>query len=431
MKISNFQAAEAALQPYVPLVAELAGKDTTLNRIRPLMALLGNPQDRLKTVHIAGTSGKTSTAYYMAALLSASGRRVGLTVSPHVESLAERVQINGRPLGEADFCRQLGEFLDIVQSAGQRPSYFELLYAFALWLLAKQDVDYTVIETGVGGLHDATNIVTRADKICTITDIALDHTRLLGDTLAKIAAQKVGIVHESNQVFMYGQDDSVMPVIERWTARHNAPLHVLDYESVRMSRPIPMKNLPAYQQRNWLLAYQVYKYLQDRDKLPFLTSQVLARTQLTHIPGRMDSRQVQGKTLILDGAHNAQKMSALVDSFRRLHPGVKPAVLLALKAGKDYGEVVAQLAPLAGRIILTTFRTSQDLPVESLRPAALRAAFEAHGFSGQVTEVTDLHQAFQALLSAPEKIGLITGSFYLLAQILNNEQLDESSDRRR
>src|SRR5258708_5430662 len=112
MTLHNFQEAEAALQPYVPLVAQLTGKHTTLERVWPLMELLGNPQDQLKIIHIAGTSGKTSTAYYMAALLAASHQQVGLTVSPHVDSLLERVQIYGPPLTEEAFCAALGEFLD-------------------------------------------------------------------------------------------------------------------------------------------------------------------------------------------------------------------------------------------------------------------------------------------------------------------------------
>ena len=174
MAIRTIEEAEAALLPYVPLVAQLTGKATTLERaIIPLMALAGNPQDRLKTVHIAGTSGKTSTSYYIAALLGAAGKTVGLTVSPHVDSITERIQINGQPLPDAEFCQELETFLDIVKQAPQPPSYFELLYAFALWVFGRRHVDYAVIETGMGGLYDATNVATRADKVCVITDIGL------------------------------------------------------------------------------------------------------------------------------------------------------------------------------------------------------------------------------------------------------------------
>ena len=182
-KIRTIKDAEKALFPYIPLVAQLTGKDTTLERVKPLASLAGHPENQLKVIHIAGTSGKTSTAYYMAALLRAAGKNVGLTVSPHIDSITERVQINGRPLPDEQFCSELEQFLKIVKTAPQAPSFFELLYVFSLWVFARAKVDYAVVETGMGGLFDATNIVTRPDKICIITDIGLDHTHILGDTV--------------------------------------------------------------------------------------------------------------------------------------------------------------------------------------------------------------------------------------------------------
>ncbi len=421
MTINNLQEAEAALLAYVPQVKQLSRKDTMLDRILPLMDRLGNPQNRLKVIHIAGTSGKTSTAYYMAALLEAAGKRVGLTVSPHIDSITERVQIDGRPLAEADFCTELGSFLEIVERAGQKPSYFELLYAFALWVLDRKGVDYAVVETGVGGLHDATNVATAADKVCVITDIGFDHMHLLGNTLAEIAAQKVGIVHERNHVFMYRQGDDVMAVIEDWTGRHEAPLHVIE-DTPKGAAGKGGDSLPAYQRRNWELAYDVYQYLAKRDGLQHLTSQALAKTRQTVVPGRMEIKRLGGKTVIMDGAHNAQKMAAFTGSFRRLYPGVKPAVLLALKTGKEYEELILPLMSLAGRIIVTTFETSQDLPLKSTDPDMLARAFRQAGMS-EVQSIADHRAAFQALLAAPEQICVITGSFYLLGQIRNNEHL--------
>ena len=416
MTIKNLKEAEAALRPFVPLVKQLTGKDTTLARIRPLMKLLGNPQDQLKIIHIAGTSGKTSTAYYMAALLQAAGQQVGLTVSPHVDSVTERVQLNGQPLSEAEFCAQLGDFLDIVERAEQQPSYFELLYAFAIWVFARQGVDYAVVETGMGGLYDATNVTTRPDKVCIITDIGLDHQHILGKTLPEIAAQKVGIVHDRNQVFMYRQPAAVQTVIEGWVKQHHATMRVADVPAQSKSE------LPAYQWRNWQLAYKVYEYLRRRDKLPRLTSQVLAQTRQINVPGRMEIRRLGGKTLIMDGAHNAQKMTAFIDSFQRLYPGVKPAILLSLKTGKEYREVARLLVPLASRVIATTFNTTQDLPVVSIDPIVLAETFKAAG-SNNVETITDQQAAFKALLSGPEEVCIVTGSFYLLSQIRNNKSL--------
>jgi len=418
--IRNLQEAEAALLPYVPAVKRLTGKHTTLDRIRPLMDLLGNPQNSLKVVHIAGTSGKTSTAYYMAALLAAAGKHVGLTVSPHVDSITERIQIDGQPISETDFCDELGTFLEILKRAGQKPSYFELLYAFALWVLARRNVDYAVIETGVGGLHDATNVANRADKVCAITDIGLDHTHLLGSTLPEIAAQKIGIVHEGNQVFMYEQAGDIMAVVRQWTDQHHAPLHVVDGQA----ESDDSETMPDYQRRNWQLAYEVYGYLRERDALQHLTSQVLAKTRQIRIPGRMDIRQINGKTIIMDGAHNAQKMAAFIDSFRRLYPDVKPPLMMALKEGKEYQKVVPLLAAVASRVILTTFSTSQDLPVKSTNPEVLAEAFRTAGFTN-IETITGHQAAFRALMATPDEVCLITGSFYLLSQIRNNEHLDD------
>lgn len=422
MTIKTIVQAEAALLPYVPLVSQLTGKDTTLTRIFPLMKLAGNPQDRLRIVHIAGTSGKTSTSYYIASLLGAAGKRVGLTVSPHVDSITERVQIDGRPLADQEFCEELGEFLEIVERAPEAPSYFELLYAFALWVFAKRQVDYAVIETGMGGLFDATNVATRADKVCVITDIGYDHTHILGTTLPEIMQQKIGIAHHGNVVLMYVQGDNVMRVAQTYTAQQGAILQPTTEGAQRASSHVDTTGLPLYQQRNWLLARYVYNFLSNRDEILPLTSKVLQETMATRIPGRMEARQVNGKTIVMDGAHNEQKMSTLITSFRHQYPDVKPAVLLALKEGKEYQKVLPLLASFASHLYLTTFKTSQDLPARSIDPQLLAEAF-ADLPDVPVELFVDQHTAFTRMLSGSEEVCLVTGSFYLLSQLRKNERI--------
>lgn len=420
MTINSIQEANAALLPYVPLVAQLTGKDTTLERIKPLMELLGNPQDRLKVIHIAGTSGKTSTAYYMAAMLAVDNK-VGLTVSPHVDSVAERVQVNGRPLNDASFCSELGEFLDIIAQAKQQPSYFELLYAFAIWVFAKQEVDYAVVETGVGGLYDATNVVTRRDKVCVITDIGFDHTHLLGKNLTDITSQKAGIIHDGNAVFTYQQSREIMSVIQQAADEHNAQLHIISAES-ELTVLNNLHVMPKYQQHNWLIAKQVYDYLCDRDTLKHLTSEELQQTKQLQVPARMDTKQIDGKIIVMDGAHNLQKMTAFVDSFRQLYPDVKPIAMLALKDDKEYQSLIPIIVPLASEIIVTTFNATQDLPIKSMDPEVLAQVF-CDGGASNVLAVADQDLAVKYLLKSPSKVCIITGSFYLLSQVRNNEAL--------
>jgi dihydrofolate synthase/folylpolyglutamate synthase len=418
--IRTIEEANQALQPYVPLVAKLSGKDTSLRRVLPLMKLLGNPQDKLHVVHIAGTSGKTSTAYYLSALLAATGKKVGLTISPHVDSITERVQINNKPISEAVFCSELSEFLAIIQKAPEAPSYFELMYAFSIWIFVRQHVDYAVVETGMGGLHDATNVITRPDKVCVITDIGFDHTHILGNTIPEIALQKIGIVHAHNVVFTYAQSDEVMNVFQDWVTKQGAILNSIKQTTEQQSSGLDFSDTPQYQTRNWLLAYAAYRYVIKRDSIQNLTSKVLMQTLHTHVPGRMDIVRLQGKTIVMDGAHNTQKMSAFVDSFHALYPDTKPTVVLALKQGKDYQGVADIVSTFAGKVIITTFNSSQDLPVKSMDPNVLAKALNS---SLDVQIEADLSAALSKLLQDPQPVGVITGSFYLLSQIRNNMDL--------
>lgn len=416
MNIRNLTEATEVLRSYANADPKAIGKNFTLERVHPLMEVAGNPQDRLKVVHIAGTSGKTSTAYFMAALLKASGKKIGTTVSPHVDSVTERIQINGIPIADELFCRELGEFIDIVERAGQRPSYFELLYAFSLWAFDRQDVDYVVLETGLGGRYDATNVTTRPDKICIITDIGYDHTNVLGKTLAKIADQKIGIVHEKNAVFMYEQGDEVMEAVYKWTKLQHARVNLIEqYGNV-------VDGIPDYQKRNWSLAYSVYRYLEERDGLKHLTSEVLEETQRVQVPGRMDVRTIKGKTIVMDGAHNQQKMTAFIKSFQRLYPDIKPAVLLGLKSNKDHENIAPLLVPFASRVFVTAFSVSQDSKIRAMNPKVLGKSMVEAGVPN-VTVIPEQHEAFKALLESPEQVCVVTGSFYLLGRIRNNEHL--------
>lgn len=423
LEIRNFAEATAALLPYVPLVATLTGKDTTLDRIRPLMALLGDPQDKIKIIHIAGTSGKTSTAYFTAALLGTADKHVGLTVSPHVDSITERVQLDGQPLSEARFCHDLAEFLEIVERAPEKPSYFELLYAFSFWVFERSNVEYAVVETGMGGLFDATNIADRADKFCIITDIGYDHMHILGHTLDKIAAQKAGIIQPGNTALMYEQAPLVMGAVHDRVERQDAELVLTtpEAEAAEYGQAL-VPSMPQFQQRNWLLAYKAYRLLAARDNLSALTLEQLQTTQRLQVPARMDIRQIGDKTIVMDGAHNAQKMQTFLESFKHEYPGVKPVILIGLKEGKEPQELGPLFAPLAARLIITTFDTSQDLPAKSTNPQVLAQLFAQAGVPN-IQILSDHHAAYEALLAAPEKVCIMTGSFYLLSQMRELEHL--------
>lgn len=416
--LTNLKDVDKALRPYVPLVKELTGKNTVLDRIKPLMSFLGHPEDKLLTIHLAGTSGKTSTAYYISDMLTLAGKKVGLTVSPHIDKITERTQINGQPLSDSDFCIELSQFLEIVDQSNIKPSYFELIYAFSIWLFAKYKVDYAVIETGLGGLYDATNVVTREDKVCVITDIGFDHMNILGHSIAEITAQKVGIVHKNNVLLMYQQSREVMQVIKNWLKDQPASLLITNQKSETelYGRGKTFSHLANYQKRNWLLAYYVYRYLAKRDNLPKLSNRQLIQSQKINIPARMDVIKKGQQIIIMDGAHNYQKMKAFISSYKEMFPNTKPACLIAFKSDKYYLETLPLIKQLASEIIITSFKTSQDLPVVSTPPKDIYKAFKNIGVKNIIFEPNNL-KAYQLLLQSTSKYLVITGSFYLIAQI--------------
>lgn len=411
MTIRNFAEAHAALHGFYNQV----GSNTyTLDRMRALMEYLGNPQNTLRIVHVAGTSGKTSTAYYAAALLEASGATVGLTVSPHVDEVNERVQINRVPLPEKAFCESLSEFVGIVENSGVQPSYFELLMAFAFWEFARQRVDYAVVEVGLGGLLDGTNVIDRPDKVCVITDIGLDHTRILGKTLREIATQKAGIIQPENHVFAYAQSQEVDGVLMRVADEQRATFHRITSLKEGYYRPA----LPLFQQRNLYLAEQAVRFVLVRDGRAELGEKKIELAAATRIPARMEQFNVAGKTLVVDGSHNGQKIGALTASMRTAFPGKAIAALAAFVSGPDerWEGGIDELLPLVDDIILTSFTAEQDMPKNSVDPTVIAAYCQQKGFENIQIE-PDPTAALQQLLGRPEPVLLVTGSFYLLNHV--------------
>lgn len=413
---ASIEAANAELATYVPAVREVTGKDITLDRMKPLMEVLGNPERKVKIVHVAGTSGKTSTAYYIAKMLQKPGTNIGLTVSPHLDKVTERIQINSTPIDEWAFCRELGVFLHIIRDVQPRPTYFELLVAFAYWYFAKVGVDIAVIETGFGGLHDGTNVAQSSNKLCVITDIGFDHTAILGDTLPKIAAQKAGIIHALNTVYMYEQADDVMEVFRTRSLQVGATLQVVQQESLAQQFQVQdIGNLPLFQQRNWLLARLVCENIAKKHDWE-LNQTSLEESLQVQVPGRMEIIQSGNKTIVLDGAHNEQKMQSFVASFEEQFPEQKATVLLSLKKDKEYHKVLPLLRVIADTLIVTSFDAVQDLPVPSMDPGILAEAARKEGFAN-VQVYPDSKEAYDVFLFKTNGLGVVTGSFYLLGLV--------------
>ena len=409
-RITNFEQVEAALHPYVVEAGRAIGKDITTERTLRLAVHVGSPEKKLRIVHVAGTSGKTSTCYYMAELLRESGKKVGLTVSPHMDTIAERVQINGQPLNEQRFCEYFNEFIGLVDAASEVPTYFEFMIVFAFWVFAREEVDYAVVETGMGGLHDSSNIAARPDKVCIITDIGLDHQHVLGRDITSIAHQKAGIIHAGNAVNMYHQGSEVDAIVLETADTNGATVIFSDEPDVNSDDTTPL-----YQQRNWRLAYNTYELVRKRDGLKELSAADLRESKNIHVPGRMDILERDGKTIVLDGAHNEQKMSTFLDSLRARFPGSKPAVLLSLKEGKEIKAIAPQIVDIASQIIVTRFSMLQDMPIPAADPKLIEAEIIARGGTPTVADTPG--EGLKQLLESDESLIVVTGSLYLVAEI--------------
>lgn len=411
--IRNFAEAHQALHEFYGSTG--IERHYKLDRMRALMAHLGNPQETLRIVHVAGTSGKTSTSYYTAALLKASGATVGLTVSPHVDEVNERLQIDLIPLPEADFCRALDTYIQLVHQSDIRPSYFELMVAFAFWEFARRKVDYAVVEVGLGGLLDGTNVVERPDKVCIITDIGFDHMNILGNTIPEIATQKAGIIQPGNHAFVYDQGPEVTTVMQDMTKHQKAYLHLV--APGRISIPT-FAELPLFQQRNSYLAMQAVNYVLARDRSLTLSDDQIKKAIATRIPARMEIFHIGDKVLIVDGSHNAQKVGALLESVHQRFPNQEIAALVSFADGQDvrWQGAVDILEKTVDSIIVTAFTAEQDVPKVAVRPERVIEYLSGQHFTNVSIEPQP-NIGLQKLLHQPQKILLVAGSFYLLNHI--------------
>jgi dihydrofolate synthase/folylpolyglutamate synthase len=404
--MSQFTDLEARIVESVPRTELVAFDKNLLSRMVRLMAALGNPQDSLKIIHVAGTSGKTSTCYYVASLLQSAGFTTGLTISPDIDTVRERAIVNLQPLSEPDWVLHMTEFFALVQNSGVQPSYFEFYMAFAYWLFAKLGLDYAVIETGLGGTYDASNVARQANKTCIITDIGYDHTDVLGNTLAAIASEKAGIIHHGNTVFMNAGVPEAVAAIEARCVEVGASLNII-------------KDAPVddFLKRNFHLAHKTVERILAGD---YSHVPNLATAQQISIPARAEKLSIAGKTVIMDGSHNPQKLTAFVDYLTKAYPAKNRTIVATIGSNKlkDSNEIMALLRQVSNHIILTSFR--HDSPEtnyrESVRANILTDAARSAGFH-TYEYIEDPYEAFQKALKTSTEQVVITGSFYLLKHI--------------
>jgi len=404
-----------------------------IKRSRYLLECLESPQNRLKVIHVAGTSGKGSTAFLTSSLLLSQGLKVGLHLSPHLLDIRERFQINNLLLSEKTVAQYFKTFKKLLSSYRAskygEPTYFELLVAFAFYVFSEEKVDYAVIETGLGGLYDGTNVVDRADKIAVITTIGKDHIRILGNTLTKIASQKMGIIGKGNLTFTSEKRHKILEQIRKETIRNRTiTLYIREGVNFVIKKhqefdfkftDFEIKDLKLglvgnHQIENCSLALAVLVTLSKRDNFQISETNLRRVLEKINFTGRFEVRKKRGNTLILDGAHNLQKMQSLVETLKECYPSEKFIFVMAFKKDKDYRGMLRLIRPLAKRIYLTSFNVSgQDLAHLALDPGLAKTYLASLDF-GPVEIISDI----QELLITPSKEKLVfTGSLYFLSQV--------------
>jgi len=440
LNINNLLEAQRFLSRFIPKEGgQLFTGDWGLKRTKYFLSLMGNPQNNLTVVHIAGTSGKGSTAYLTSHLLNSQRFKVGLSVSPHIIDIRERCQINNRLISIDEFCQRLSELIPFINKVKQTsygsPTYFEILVVLAFYIFFENKVDYAVIETGLGGLYDATNTVT-GNKLVILTKIGFDHTQILGKTLSKIAYQKAMIIKMNNLAISVWQKPSAQKIIEKISNNNQAKLLFvkkgIHFKKVKIDKDhvifdfqtngyrlksIYLNILGLYQAENASLALTALFLLSKRDG--FVIDEEKIRQSLLNvtIPARMEIRNFKRKKIIIDGAHNPQKMTAFLTNLKKIFPNKKFTFLIAFKQSKDFKTMLKLISPLAEFIIITSFFiTNLDLIHLSVEPIKIANQLKKIGFYDWII-VNDPKQALSKILDQKSSHLVITGSFYLIGKL--------------
>lgn len=406
-----------------------------LDHTKELMRRLGNPAKNRKVIHVAGTNGKGSVCAYIQAILHAEGKKSGFFTSPHLVSINERIQIDRQNIDDAAFFRV---FLEVYDTAKQmekeglsHPSYFEFLYAMGMKAFETAQVEYIILETGLGGRLDATNSVEQP-FLTVITSISLDHTDILGNTIAQIAAEKAGIIKEKVPVFFDGSQPEAAEVIRSTAQVKNAVYREITkqaYEITEVQRnDIAFSRRNAYdkgviwhvpicgcyQAMNAELALEAMEYALYGDcfeNIPY-AKWAEAVAQVTW-EGRMERL---AEHLLVDGAHNPGAVEAFAESVRLLYPqeGERPVVIFSAVADKKYEEMIKLLCEQvqARLYIVTEIEDKRRVPTEKLK-----AAFAAYT-EAEVLERKTLSDALDtAFARRGDSEIYCLGSLYLVGMV--------------
>ena len=409
------------------------GSRLGLARIKELLERMGNPEKKLPIVHLAGTNGKGSTACFLASICQAAGFKTGLYTSPYIHSFHERMQIDGLPISDSALDALVAEMRIHAEAMSDHPTTFELVTALAFAWFSQEKCDIVVLETGMGGSLDATNVI-EAPLVSVITPIDLDHMEYLGPTVGEIARSKAGIIKRGRPVVSAQQKPEAKAVLEETAAEKAAVLKEVDPSQISRGpfdftgqsfsfgalANLKIRLLGRYQVENAALALETVHLLEQEG---FIIPETAKREGLAraHWPGRFELAAAF-PALIVDGGHNAQGAQALGENLVRYFPGKEVVFVMGALMDKDLDALLAPVFALAKRVYTVT----PDNP----------RAMEALDLAGYIAErgvpavaAKDIPSALEAAKAAAGQDGLVCyfGSLYSVGAVREALGLDASS----
>ncbi len=391
-------------------------KNPNLSGIKNMLGLLSNPQDKLKFIHVAGTNGKGTTCTLVSSVLRKAGYKVGLFTSPFVENFTERFKINDVEITENELVEQINLLEEVNESA--QLSYFEYITALAFNYFYQNNCDVVVLEVGMGGKFDATNVI-ECPLVAAICSISFDHTQILGNTLKEIAHRKAGIIKQNSDVVLYPvQDNSVLEVINEVCAEKNARLNIAstdfkiikeDLKGSEILIENEVINIPFsgyHQILNSCVAYEIIKLLKQKNykisleniKKGFLEAKIYARTELV----------CENPAIILDGSHNPDGAKALKYLIDKHLSNREITAIIGMMSDKDCDEYLKIIAPSCSRIITTKPQIQKAIDENIL-------AEKARVYCDNVESFESVKKAIEQAIALKKPI-IICGSLYLMGE---------------
>ncbi len=399
------------------------GSKLGLSRTRELLNRMGNPQDSLRFVHIAGTNGKGSTAAMISHVMVAAGYVTGLYISPFINRFNERIQLNNVPIAD-DELAELTEYVKgISDSMDDPPTEFETITAIAMEYYRRKDCQIVVLEVGLGGELDSTNVI-KTPEVAVITAISFDHTRVLGNTLAEIASAKAGIIKEGGDVVIYGQEPDAESVFNQVCQKRHARMYKTDFSKLKTLEAaldgqefcfgrfhrlfLPL--IGSYQPKNAAVAITALEVLKNKG-FAITDDSIVTGLSNTRWPGRFEVLS-KSPVFIVDGGHNPHGVRGTTDSIRRYFPDKKVVFVLGVMADKDISDMLYNIAPLASKIFTVAPDNPRSMPAGELASLVKNAGIESHA-CGSVKDGVAM-----AIASAgKEGIVCAIGSLYMAGEV--------------